>query len=1396
MPKEVFVGRRVLLRQFQEYVSAMVAEPKDAKGFRRKQRDSETASPRIALLHGNDGAGKSSLLRQFIAIADSVQTQSQKTIKVIFVDFDDLTFTRGVLPYSSGMLIRLVHSIVADPGLGIEDYFSEYGRLESRIKQVHAKIDDLRKGEWLSVSDSQGGEKDSKTAFLTWLRAEKKCGGEDLDLYENEENRMSIALVNAIVEVSAQYPILLAFDAYNRVNSPQIEQWMRKVFLARLFEKKNRVMVIISGRDKLLRQYRNEFSEELLFPCSLDDAGLSRLDIVEFAEQLQVKLSETDADTIERATDGNPLVVRQVLLSMRDGMAIDDLCRYLHCSDAGRGKPDIIVEHFFSSCKDPAVKARVVHCAMLTHSDRAILAALWNLPAADVNAALEDLSEHYSFIVNKRMHTGVQRIIRDYLIKLSVSGISSELSDIVANFVSSASALFAERLSRITADVPEIDKRYTDAQYEYVLAGYIGSLLWYRRDEVKRIVPGCFCECLLYNPLLGGKVLDLIGEFESVLSAEDKGFYSALSAGLADAGDKTMARAAAPSPAEQGMLGALEAGRGFMTPFQQAILQMYNAECAFRRGDPGGAFSLAQQCEPFVGESVSFKDRLLDDYCAMGETFLARKEYESSISSYGRAAQINPDRFEAWFAIGCSLAALQRHGEAADALGKAAALQPKRSNLWLMLGIEQQALDRHGEAVVSLATAADLRLTTTEVWYRLATSQAKIDKKEDAVKSYKKALALSPDDRDIWYDLACMQARLGRPAEAVEACRKVVALSPDHFNAFVLMGQQHMAQQSYNEAVLAFERAAEIMPQDATAHTSLGRAAFAAGNDGRAAEAFAKAIERGDDSDGAYNELGLAYTRLSRFEEASAAFEKAVRRAPDNADALINLGNACAAQKRHGEAIEAYKKATTARPEAADAWYSMGLSLHALGRFEEALEPYAAATRLEPKRQEAWFNRGIALYAIGKCEEAIESFKKTVELSPASYDSWFKMGLANVDLRKFEEAVASFEKAADLGADREEAWYNLGMAYVSIEKHDDAVSAFAKAVVITPDQYDAWYAMGHSNQECGRYKEALDSYRKALKKESRQEAWHNAGLCSYYLNDYDGAIEALSQALALAPDKTDTVYTLGLSHHANGNFGEAVNLYRRTLELAPDMANASMNLALALHASGRYGEAVEAYRRITEKQPDNPEAWYNMGLADEALGNSDDAAGAYARVVELAPDRLLAWQNMGRVQLSLERYGDAIASYSKVAELSKDNAEALNNIALASYYTGRFEESIAAYEKVLTVAPENVRAWGSMGLTYYTMGNYSKAIEASEKALSIKPDELWIQVNLALAAVLALNFDKARAAFETITGLAQSAGDLLHPLAALKELVARNPNLVPAREILEKLEAAWRKLKK
>jgi tetratricopeptide (TPR) repeat protein len=1426
MVKDVFVGRKALARDFEESLLAMVLEPKDAKGLRlKKRKEAQPVFPQLFLFCGEAGLGRSAMVRQCLAIAESVEAEIKKGIKAITVDFDDPLFTRNILPFTPRMLIHHLHAAFTDPGLGIDETFAEYTHTEQRLDQVFARVSALRRDECLRTPQSDGefdlsegpaqkaasqtadavngappharmARQEAEAAFLRWLKDEKKLPDEDCDLFENADYRLTKALVNGIATLSAEHPVALMFDNVERVSNPMIEHWLRNVFLGSLFERKSRVVAVVSSREKMLRQYRNEFPEELLCAVSFDDLLFSRRDIDECCQELRLTLDKEAVDGIEEATAGVPIVVRDVLACTKDGNVPPDVLDAVRKAHTVLDKTATIVTRFLSTCRDERTLTRVIHLAMLPEGDSTALASLWGVPVAEAEGWIAELAECYPFIYGKKMHDGVRELFRRYLIKESAAAMAPH-AGIIKEFGAGAFTLYNEQLCQLQTAVPAIDKRHIDERFEAALRGCIQSLLWYDRDEVKRIIPGHFCDCLLYNHVLAGMMLAALDEFTPVLPPELAAMCGALSSGLLAVEGQPLWSGEKPSPAENAMIDALGAAGGALSTSQQALVHLRLASSFFRLSKFENAFGELEKCEPHVDESEPFMNAVLEGFFDAGGAFVSAQQYETAIKAFGRVAEIRPDRHDAWYNLGCSYAALKRHVQAEDSFAKAAACKPDSFETWHALAFEQYAQKKYKEAAVSFTKAAGIKTDNAEVWHMLGLSQAALLEHAGAIDSYNKAVSYAAGDAAYWYDMAFSQAALGQAAQAVASCKKALGLNPAHQKAAELLGQQLYAQKLFGEAAQAFEAAARLNPQDEKLWYGLGSAQLDAGDADKAIGSFTKATDIRKDFADAYNKTGLAHVQGKNLDAAAAAFKKAVKASPGHFEAHNNLGDAYIALKKPEDALKAYTKSADANPGFGAAWYNMGLTLHALGRFEDALSPYAKSEELLPEQPGVSLNKGLALYALKRHAAAIGCFTKASGLSPQSYDAWYNLGRALADTAKHGDAVTAFTRACAIGAEKEEAWLALGLSYAAIEQHDEAVAAFKKASAINPSAAGTWQLMGVSNQAANCFSEAVDAYREAVKADpGKQESWHNAGLCSYYQNKYDEAIEFLSRARELAPDNKDTLYTLGLSYHAKGNFAEAVKLYRRVLDLAPDMANARTNLALSLHAAGEYGEAVKVYKKIVDGQPGNSEAWYNMGIASEAQGYNDDAIAAYAKAAELAPDKIAAWSNKGHIQFSLERYADAIASFTNVVEKSESNADAWGAIALASYYIGRFNEAVAAYNKVNELKPGDAMSWGSLGLTYYTMGDYAKAIEASEKALAIKPDELWIQVNLALAAVMELQLDKAKAAFEKIIELAKVPGDLMHAIANLKELVARNPNLGPAREILAKLEDAWRKLKK
>jgi tetratricopeptide (TPR) repeat protein len=1426
MSRDVFAGRRSLVKTFRESLAALEWDTRDSKnGRNKKQKEALAEAPRLFVICGEAGSGKSALVRRLVAEAESFEQESKKGLKTILVDFEDSLFTRNILSFTPRMIVHYLHGVLADPSLGLEEHFSEYVSVERRLDHVIAKVSALRRDEWLKEPDdgdktgesgkpaqkaaslfagavdcapphARTARQEAEAAFLRWLRDEKRFPEEDCDLFENADYRLTKALVNGLVTVSAEHPLLLAIDNLDRVVNPLVHQWLRSVFMGRLFERKNKVIAVVSGRVAMTRQYRNDFSEDRLCAVSLDRIPLSRLDIDECNKALHLGLSDLAVCAVESATEGVPMVVRDILTYAQDGAVAGRLLDAVAGAVSTQDKLSTIVHRFFEETHDARAVTRVVHLAMLGRVDAKICAGLWNVPVSDIAAEVAQLSEKFPFIESRGIHDGVLEMFRAHCVRESALP-SSPLAGTIREFAESAYGQYDELVAQLDSALPGPDRRFVDERFESAFLGRIAGVLWYGRERLTKILPGAFCQCLLYNQVLAGRILAAAREFSGVLPPECTTLFNSLSAGFLAVEGSPLWGGESPSAAERAMLGSIEAATETLTPSQKAMLKLRFAACAYRSGEYIRALEELDACELGADESDAFRDLVMEGYCGTGIAFVERREFDKAIHAFGKAAEIRPDSFDAWYNLAHSHASLGLHEQACDSFAKAAACNPESYDAYLALGTEQVALNKHDKAAISYGRAVELNPAAAETWHALGKSHAALGRHADAVEAFRNAVTHLQSNAEILFDMATSQALAGRGGDAVDTCKKILGIDPAHWRAARLLGVQLAQQRLFPEAAVAFDKAASVNPGDESLWYELGSARLQAGDAAGAVQPLQEAIGLKSDFADAFNKLGLALFAVKKYDEAVTALTGAVTAAPGHFEAYNNLGNAYSAAQEPEKALDAYTKSAGANPDFGEAWFNLGVTCRKLGRFADSLEPFSKAAALSPDKPEILIAQGHSFRKLDKNDDAVGCFAKAAELSPQSYEAWFELGCALARVEKHDDAVAAFVKATGISPEAKDAWRRLGISHAARKRHDAAIAAFSKVVSLDASDGDAWHLLGVSNQEDGRFAEAVNAYREATKVlPEKQASWHNAGLCSYYQNKYNDAVELLVRAKELGSDNKDTLYALALAYHAQGNYGEAENLYRRALELAPEMSNARTNLALSLHALGRFAEAVVEYEKIVAEHPENADMWFNMGLACDAQGKTEQAVAAWTKTVEIAPDKLAAWSNRGASQMALELYADAIVSFTKVIERQDDNADAWANVARASYYLGRYESAVAAYEKVSALKPGDAGALGGLGLTYYTMGNYPKAIEASERALAISPGELWIQVNLALAAVLALNLDKARIAFEKIIELAATPEDLLHAIASLKELVARNPNLVPAKEILATMEDAWRKLRK
>lgn len=92
---------------------------------------------------------------------------------------------------------------------------------------------------------------------------------------------------------------------------------------------------------------------------------------------------------------------------------------------------------------------------------------------------------------------------------------------------------------------------------------------------------------------------------------------------------------------------------------------------------------------------------------------------------------------------------------------------------------------------------------------------------------------------------------------------------------------------------------------------------------------------------------------------------------------------------------------------------------------------------------------------------------------------------------------------------------------------------------------------------------------------------------------------------------------------ADQNYQAAVEAWDQCLALKPRQAQSWYNRGIALDRLGSHQQALDSYDQVLELQPANHIAWGNRAIALRKLGRDEEAAEAAKRAFELNPEDMV-----------------------------------------------------------------------------------------------------------------------------------------------------------------------------
>ena len=260
----------------------------------------------------------------------------------------------------------------------------------------------------------------------------------------------------------------------------------------------------------------------------------------------------------------------------------------------------------------------------------------------------------------------------------------------------------------------------------------------------------------------------------------------------------------------------------------------------------------------------------------------------------------------------------------------------------------------------------------------------------------------------------------------------------------------------------------------------------------------------------------------------------------------------------------------------------------------------------------------------------------------------------------------------------------------------------------------------------------LDAYRLHPK---NVDALNLLGIRSYQKQDYQSAIDFLSQANHITPNSAQTLSNLGLVHNALCEFSEALHFFNLAIQCDPNIPETHNNRGNALKGLERIVEAHKAYEQAVALRPNYSEALSNQGVLFLESGKPEKAITLFDRAIKTNPHFAVALNNLGNAFTQLEQYNDAFQCFERALQINPGYLDACLNFGNSLKKCKQYEAAIDCYQHALKIAPNNAKSFYLLGEIYYDLGDCALAKTYYAKSLELHPDDLEVQTALAIAQI-------------------------------------------------------------
>lgn len=720
-------------------------------------------------IYGQGGVGKSTLARRYEDIA------KEKKVLTTFIDQEN-----NKLQTVPAFMAAVAKKFSID-GFNFDSFDKRYKIYQQEKQQIEKDIDYPTWAKTLGSSIAEFGIKaipggeiitdylpkktivEQSGEWLEFLR-KKLSNKDEIQLLLEPLHILTPLWLDGLNNLSKKSSFCIFIDTYETV-LPEFDLWLRKLLNEDYGDLTEKILLVISGRNRLSSKDWSIFNEFIQF-----------LNLKEFTEkEARVYLNKREIF--------NETIVNTILtLSNKLPVLLVTLADEAPTSEVDILDPsDTAVDRFLKWIKDPLKSKIALRAAIPRRLNKDIVKRLLPEEKKHMSGSLFDWLQERTFVQKRGEYWTYHPIVRDLILRYQRQISEEDWEEVhykLADF-------FQERINNL--ELSDRNEQFNDER----CVGYLLELCYHQLCAgYKKSLPSAIQG---FASILGTKGMykalpwiTTIIDVEAILKIEEWG--SILQKGLAQL----------MSEEEQGE---------YLLKMTQKIIDTGWLHDSYNKSIflliQGYAFSSLGQKEKAIKcyeKAIKENTELASPWYNMGNAYDDLGQKKKAIECYEKAISKNPELISPWYNKGKAHSAIGQKRLSIACYEKVLEIKPDYFSAYNNMGIAYSSLGQKEKAIESYKSAIDINSSLDSTWYNMGNAYDDLGQKEKAIECYEKSIEIKPDKYAAWYNIGFVYESIQQKEKALESYKNSIQIKPNFILGFEKIGKLNLSLYSFKEA--------------------------------------------------------------------------------------------------------------------------------------------------------------------------------------------------------------------------------------------------------------------------------------------------------------------------------------------------------------------------------------------------------------------------------------------------------------------------------------------------------------------------------------------------------------------------------------------------------------------